>query len=147
MNRKLVLAACALLLLPVLAGCEAAAGQVLAQFELGLEPEELQIPAGESDKLRVTVKPLTGIPFNAVSVQLIGKPVGVAADREPLLVFTENDWTISVAAEVIPGDYELEVGAVGEGLNLIPVTKSRAIALTVGQSGQETSGRTCMGCT
>ena len=56
MNRKLVLAACAFLLLPVLAGCEAAAGQVLAQFDLRLEPEELTIPAGESDKLRVIIK-------------------------------------------------------------------------------------------
>lgn len=131
MNRKSVLAVCAFLLLPVLAGCEAAAGQVLAQFDLRLEPEELSILAGESDKVRVTVKSLTGIPVNSVSVRLTGKPVGVTAEPEPLLVFTESDWTVSVAATVAPGEYELEVEAVSEGLNLIPVRKSGKIALMV----------------
>lgn len=131
MNRKLVLAACAFLLLPVLAGCEAAAGQVLAQFDLRLEPEELTIPAGESDKLRVIIKPLTGIPINSVSVSLTSKPVGVRAELDPLLVLTESDWTISVAADVSAGEYELEVEAVSKGMNLIPVTEGGKILLMV----------------
>ncbi len=133
--KKLSLFALVLCSIALVPGCGLVAGQLLAQFELEIDPQQVSIPAGGSGDVTVIVKPLTGIAISSVNVTLTEKPTGVSADPNPLPVFSESAWTLSVAPTVPPGVYEdLEVEAVSQGLNLIPVTKTATFTLTVTES-------------
>jgi hypothetical protein len=113
----------------LLAGCELAAAHLLAQFEFSLQPQEVTIAAGSSQDVRVVVSPVAGIPLVAVVVRLGEPPAGITA--EPLVVLTAGDWTIDVATAVAPATYTLRVEAVSQGLNLLPVTRTRTLTLHV----------------
>ena len=130
--KKLWLAALVLSLIALIPGCGLVAGQLLAQFDLELEPQQVAIPAGGSGQVTVRINPLTGIAVSSVTVSLIQKPIGVTADPNAMVVFSESAWTILVDETVAPGVYEdLEVQAVSQGLNLIPVTKTATLTLSV----------------
>jgi hypothetical protein len=117
------------LALGLLAGCELAAAQLLAQFEFALHPQELTVSAGSSADVQVVVTPVAGISITAVTVRLVAPPAGITA--EPLMVMTQGDWTIEVAASVTAATHQLEVEAVSQGLNLLPVTRTRTLTLQV----------------
>lgn len=117
------------LALALLAGCELAAAQLLAQFEFALQPQELTVAAGSSADVQVVVTPVAGISVTAVTVRLVEPPAGITA--EPLVVMTQGAWTIAVAASVTPATYQLEVEAVSQGLNVLPVTRTGTLTLQV----------------
>jgi hypothetical protein len=117
------------LVVGLLAGCELVAAQLLAQFEFALQPPEVTIAAGSSETVRVAVMPVVGISLTAVTVRVTEPPAGITA--APLVVVTEADWRIDVAATVTPATYSLRVEAVSQGLNLLPVTRTRTLTLHV----------------
>jgi hypothetical protein len=110
-------------------GCELAAAQLLAQFGFALQAQEVTIAAGSSQDVPVVVTPVAGVSLMTVSVRLIQPPAGITA--QPLVVLREGDWTIDVATAVLPATYALRVEAVRQGLNLLPVTRTRTRTLHV----------------
>jgi hypothetical protein len=81
--------------------------------------------------VRVVVTRAAGVSLMTVSVRLIQPPAGITA--QPFVVLREGDWTVGVATDtaVPPATYALRVEAVSQGLNLLPVTRTRTLTLHV----------------
>lgn len=117
--RKYISVMLALLSLGILTGCDLAARQLLAQFSMKVEPEEVEIPAGTSSNVTVIISPFAGISLSEVTVRLINPPIGVEA--QDLTAFGgENPWTIYVGSSVEPGEYTLEAHGVSRGGTIVP---------------------------
>lgn len=118
----------------LLTGCELAAGQVLAQFDLTVEPSEVEIDAGGAGSVTVGIEPLVAVTFSRFTIVLDD----VAPDEDgitakTLVVFGagEHPWEIAVGDGVPPGTYQLTAEAVSQGTNLLPVERRATFEVVV----------------
>ena len=111
-----------LLLCSLLASCNLAANAAASRFSLGLEPDSVTVAPGESAKVKVTVRPLTGFEFKpgATTVSLYEPPAGVTAEAITIPSGLDGTLTLEVAESVAltPEDepLELELRADKEGI-------------------------------
>ncbi len=125
---------CVAVLAATLSACDLAAGQLLAQFDLSVEPQHVSVAPGGSAMLTVGIEPVVGISFSRITVSLDGvTPDATGITAQDLVVFGagEYPWSIDVAGNVPAGSYEIAVEAVSQGTNLLPVERRVKLTLTV----------------
>jgi hypothetical protein len=137
--RKYVSIVLVLFAVGVLSGCDLAARQLLAQFRMSIEPEEVTVPAGTSEIVTVTISPFTGISLSPVTVRLVNAPAGVSAPEFTAFQGGQRNWEISVASTVTPRTYELEAHGVSQGMAVVPPQQTVKFNLIVPDPNEEGS--------
>jgi uncharacterized membrane protein len=98
-------------------------------FTISLNPTSLTVQQGSSGTTRLTITPLNGF-TGTVNLELVGAPSGVTLSPTSVNVTGPDpvlqDLTVSVAASVAPGTYNLQVRATSGSL-----TKTANLSLTV----------------
>jgi uncharacterized membrane protein len=98
-------------------------------FALSLNPTSLTVQQGSSGTTRLTITPQNGF-TGTVNLELVGAPSGVTLSPTSVSVTgsgpVSQDLTVSVAASVAPGTYNLQVRATSGSL-----TKTANLSLTV----------------
>lgn len=129
--RKYISIMLVLLTIGFISGCDLAARQLLAQFSMDVEPEEVEIPAGDYRTVNVIINPFVGISLSPVTVKLINAPQGVSAPELTFVQGGQRDWTISVAPTVVPDVYELEAHGISQGMTIVPPQQTVKFTLVV----------------
>ena len=112
--KRLSLILAGVLLVGMLSSCATLGNAAAKRFGIGLEPDEVDIAAGSSGQVEISIRPLTGVDLAPAEaeVTLRGAPDGITADELTIPAFLADTLTVNVASSV-------NVTPQGEPLELI----------------------------
>lgn len=132
--KRLALLLTGLLLLAALSACATLGNAAAKRFGIGLEPDEIDIAAGASGQVEISIKPLTGVdlaPAEAI-VTLRNAPAGISAEELTIPAFVADTLTVNVASSVAltpEGEpLEVKVRAVRDGTGAETTLKINVLA-------------------
>ena len=121
----------------MLSGCNLAADAVAKNFNVGLEPNTLSVAPGEEGRVKVTIKPLTGVELKPgeARVSLFEPPAGISAEDVTIPSGLDATLIVEVAEDVAltqDEPLELEIRAVKDG-----VGDRATLELTIAESAED----------